>query len=417
MKSPLYHLMCPVALTVWNNYLPFFVAILILSVAITDAHGQTSSRHQLEQERVGLEEQINLTRQLLDESLEEQKSTVENYVALQNQLEARRRMLQNIQQQMQILNDTMRIISDSITRLTITFESTREVYFTQLRISYLRQLTTRDWMYLLSSGNLNEALRRYLYSQQFRSFIERRKTELDSISSELQHKKELLQQSLSELEELQQRERSTVNALNRDLRNQDALLNSLRGKEKELRENLREQERRRRELSREIDRLIAEEIARRAEVVDELPERAAEFDRLSGSFQQNKGKIPWPVERGIIQSRFGSQPHPTLRNVTIQNNGIDIRTQEGAMVRAVFEGEVTALVSMPGDQKMILIRHGDYFTVYAGLQTSYVARGEAVNAGQELGLAGKDPGTGNHTVHFELWRGKTMLNPEDWISR
>lgn len=417
MKSPHYLLMCPAVLTAWSKCLTALLLLTIFFLSLPELVGQTSSRQQLEQERVGLEEQINLTRQLLDESLEEQKSTVENYVALQNQLEARRRMLRNIQQQMGILNDTMQIISDSISRLTTTFESTREVYFTQLRISYLRQLTTRDWMYLLSSGNLNEALRRYLYNQQFRSFIERRKTELDSISNELHLKKELLQQSLSELEELQKRERSTVNALNRDLRNQDALLNALRGKEQELRDNLREHERRRRELSREIDRLIAEEIARRAEVVDELPERAAEYERLSGSFQQNKGKIPWPVERGIIQSHFGSQPHPTLRNVTIQNNGIDIRTREGAMVRAVFEGEVTALVSMPGDQKMILIRHGDYFTVYAGLQTSYVVRGETVRAGQELGLAGKDPGSGNHTVHFELWRGKTMLNPEDWISR
>ncbi len=411
--SRLYHLMYPVVTIALSK--PAALLLFLCLVSLTDLAAQ--SRQQLERERVALEEQIQSTRQLLDESIEQRRSTVENYVALQNQLEARRNMISNLHSQTRILRDTMENLRDSIKLLNEHFEEVRGIYFQQLRISYLRQLTTRDWMYLLSSGNLNTALKRYFYNQQFQSFIDQKKMELDSISDQIADRQAAIQESLDDLGRLQTREQRTVEELNRDLGTQDALLNSLRGKEQELRENLKEQENRRRELSRKIDRLIAEEIARRDEAVEELPERAAEYELLSGNFEQNKGQIPWPVERGVIQSHFGNQAHPTLRNVTIQNNGIDIQTLEGTPVRTVFEGQVTAVVSMPGDQYMVLVRHGNYFTVYAGLNSTYVSRDQQVKAGEELGVVGKDPGSGNFMVHFELWRGKDVLNPEEWISR
>ncbi|TVR88068.1 MAG: hypothetical protein EA411_06110 [Saprospirales bacterium] len=411
--SRLCHLMYPVVTIALSK--PAALLLLLSLLFLSDLAAQ--SRQQLERERVALEEQIQTTRQLLDESIEQRRSTVENYVALQNQLEARRNMVSNLQSQTRILRDTMENLMDSIELLNEHFEEVRGIYFQQLRISYLRQLTTRDWMYLLSSGNLNTALKRYFYNQQFQSFIDQKKMELDSISDQIAYRKAAIQESLDDLGRMQTREQRTVKELNRDLRTQDALLNSLRGKEQELRENLKEQESRRRELSRKIDRLIAEEIARRDEAVEELPERAAEYELLSGNFEQNKGQIPWPVERGVIQSHFGNQAHPTLRNVTIQNNGIDIQTLEGTPVRSVFEGQVTAVVTMPGDQYMVLVRHGNYFTVYAGLNSTYVSRDQQVKAGEELGVVGKDPGSGNFMVHFELWRGKDVLNPEEWISR
>lgn len=389
---------------------------LIATIAGIQLGLSAQSRQELEKERIQLEKRIEDTKHLLDQSIEQQKSTVENYVALQNQLDARRKMVRNIQDQMELVQDTMKVIEDSIQVLEVYFEELKEVYFSQLRISYLRELTAKNWMYLFSSRNLNEVLQRHLYSRQFQSFLESRKIELDSISRLLSQKQETLNLALDELVDLQDKERRTVNALNTDLKNQDALLNSLRGKEKELKENLKKQERQRKELSKKIDDLIAKEIKRSNTEEEDLPARAAAYELLSGNFIENKGKIPWPVDKGVIQSHFGNQAHPSLKNVTIQNNGIDIRASEGAKVKAVFEGEVTALVSMPGDQKMILVRHGDFFTVYAGLENSYVERGDEVKAGQELGLVGKDPNSGNFMVHFELWREKEMLNPEEWMS-
>lgn len=388
------------------------VTLLLLFGAV-NLFGQT--RQELESQRVELEEKIKTTKSLLDVSVREQKSTVENYVALQNQLEARRKMLGNIQGQIEILNDTLTVIRDSIQVLEAEFNSLKEAYFKQLRLSYIRGLTTSDWMYLLSAGSLNEALKRHLYNRQFRTFMNNRKLQLDSISEILIAQQDQLEKTLSEVQELRVKERAAVNGLNKDLKNLDSMLATLKGREEELRQNLQTQEQNRRELSKQIDKLIAEEIARSEKKDEDLPERATANTLLSGNFMQNKGTIPWPVERGIIQSRFGNQPHPTLRNVTINNNGIDIRTQEGTTVRAVFEGEVTALVSMPGGQNMVLIRHGNYFTVYAGLQTVYIDKGDRVSAGQELGAVGKDPNSGNFSVHFELWKGMEVLNPENWL--
>lgn len=398
----------------WNNCFKWLF-ILLLLLATIEISGQT--RQELESQRKQLEEQIRTTKSLLDESVRAQKSTVEDYVALQNQLRNRRSILRNIQGQMQMLNDTLVIIRDSMAVIETEFNELKEVYFRQLRVSYVRELTTREWMYLLASGSLNEALKRHLYNRQFRTFMNNRKSQLDSLAEELNHQEDRLEKTLLEVEELRVQERRSVNELNSDLARIDQMVGELKGRERELRENLRSQEQNRRELSRKIDKLIAEEMARAEEAEEMLPERRAEYERLSGDFKQNKGQLPWPVDRGIIQSRFGNQPHPTLGNVTINNNGIDIRTQEGAPVRAVFAGEVSAIVSMPGGQHMVLVRHGNYFTVYAGLNSVYVSKGSELSAGNEIGEVGRDPGSGNHTVHFELWSGMDVLNPEEWLNQ
>lgn len=375
------------------------------------------NRQELERQRQELEQQIRTTRSMLDESLRRQQNTVENFVTLQNQLESRRKILNNIQSQIKLLNGELKSIRDSILHLEGELDDLREVYFSQLRIAYVRNLTTKDWMHLLSSGSLNEALRRHLYNRQFRTYLNNRKEQLDSVAMILSEKQIELEVALQEMDELRRGEHKAVGELNEDLKNVDQMLKTLQGREQELRQDLQRQERERRQLTEQIDRLIAEEIARSAERKEELPEVHAAYEKLTGNFEQNRGRIPWPVERGIIQSRFGSQPHPTLRNVTINNNGIDIRTQEGSPVKAVFEGEVTAVVNMPGGQKMVLLRHGNYFTVYAGLQSIYVGNNDKIKAGQNLGQVGRDPNTGNYLLHFELWRAKEPLNPEPWLGK
>lgn len=394
------------------------VILLLLGIAffsLSDITAQT--RQELEQQRQALEQEIRTTRSMLDESVRRQRNTVENLVTLQNQLESRRKVLNNLNAQIRLLNTELSEIRDSIKYLEAEIEELREVYFNQLRVAYIRNITTKDWMHLLSAGSLNEAIRRHLYNRQFRTYMNNRKEQLDSVGVVLSDQQNQLELSLKEMDELRANERRAVNELDEDRKEVDRMLRSLKGREQELRQDLQQQQQQRRQLTEQIDRLIAEEIARSEERRDELPEVHAAYEKLTGNFEQNRGKIPWPVERGIIQSRFGSQPHPTLRNVTINNNGIDIRTQEGTPIRAVFEGEVTAVVSMPGDQKMVLIRHGNYFTVYAGLQSIYVGNGDSITAGQSLGQVGRDPSSGNHMLHFELWRGKEPLNPEPWLGR
>lgn len=142
-----------------------------------------------------------------------------------------------------------------------------------------------------------------------------------------------------------------------------------------------------------------------------------EEDVFSQEFRQTKGRLPWPVESGFIAKRFGTQKHPTLRNIEITNNGIDIRTDENALIYAVFGGEVAGIQSIPGHDYTIIIRHGDYYTVYANLGEVQLSKGDQVKARQAIGRVSTNPITSASELHFELWRQKERLNPSLWIKK
>jgi len=138
---------------------------------------------------------------------------------------------------------------------------------------------------------------------------------------------------------------------------------------------------------------------------------------LTSVFNGSRGQLPWPVASGVITSYFGKQAHPTLKKIQITNNGIDIQTQQNATVKAVFQGEVVGTQFIPGHHYMVILRHGNYYTVYSNLENILVKRGETVNMQQALGQVAIDGKSGKSEVHFEVWRDKVRLNPTDWVRR
>jgi septal ring factor EnvC (AmiA/AmiB activator) len=138
---------------------------------------------------------------------------------------------------------------------------------------------------------------------------------------------------------------------------------------------------------------------------------------VSKEFQGNRGKLPWPVKNGIITGHFGRQPHPTIPNIEIVNNGIDIQTDQGAPVRSVFEGTVVGTQYVPGFDYMVILQHGDYYTVYSNLAELSVKKGDKVAIRQNIGKVSTDSKTNTSEVHFEIWKEKTRLNPQEWVGR
>ncbi|MEZ4952357.1 MAG: peptidoglycan DD-metalloendopeptidase family protein [Saprospiraceae bacterium] len=138
---------------------------------------------------------------------------------------------------------------------------------------------------------------------------------------------------------------------------------------------------------------------------------------MSAGFRQSKGVLPWPVQQGVITSYFGRQPHPTIKSVEIVNNGIDIRTDHGSQVQAVYEGTVVGTQFIPGFDYMVILQHGEYYTVYSNLQEVKVRKGDKVRIRQSVGVVSTDRKTNTAEVHFELWREKTRLDPTDWVKR
>jgi septal ring factor EnvC (AmiA/AmiB activator) len=213
----------------------------------------------------------------------------------------------------------------------------------------------------------------------------------------------------------------------------DKSVKELSQKEKQLMATLKQKQQTANQLQIEIQKLIAAEIrnaasrAKKEEGKDVKTTKESKSPggeimltpverELSSSFASNKGKLPWPTERGVITGQFGEHPHPVLKYVKVKNNGVDIATSRGAGVRAVFNGKVSRVMSFPNMNKVVIIRHGDYLTVYSNLETVDVADGQAVSTKQKIGTVHTNTEDSKSEVHFELWLGKTLQDPQVWLA-
>jgi len=215
------------------------------------------------------------------------------------------------------------------------------------------------------------------------------------------------------------------------------LVSKLQQNERDLRKALQAQEAARARLQRAIEDIIRRELeeARRKEAerlkkqgqkpgqvaapksTREEFELTPESKALGADFEANKGKLPWPVGKGFVSESFGEHPHPVLKNVKVRNDGINLRTTQGAEVKAVFRGEVTAVVNIPGMQKAVIVRHGQYLTVYAQLENVRVEKGNKVETGQVLGTAHFDETENQAEMQLQVWKGTTKIDPQPWLAR
>lgn len=205
--------------------------------------------------------------------------------------------------------------------------------------------------------------------------------------------------------------------------NLDLSLRKIGQQEKQLNQTISRKEQEARKLQREIEAIIAEEIrkASRLKEAEALPDRlmhlTPEEKLLSDSFSKNRTKLPWPVERGVIAANFGKQAHPVLKKVTINNRGIDIATTKGSEARAVFDGIVVSVNLITATNNAVIIRHGDFFTVYSNLERVYVKRGDKVKTKEVIGLIHTDKIEGKTELHFELWQDRNLINPAQWLAK
>ena len=203
----------------------------------------------------------------------------------------------------------------------------------------------------------------------------------------------------------------------RDNLNKD--IASLKKKESQIQKDIKKKENETKELKKQIEKIIAEEIRKakeREEASKKNNVKSVDYS-LSSNFAQNKGKLPYPVEQGIITGKYGLSQHPTQKKVTVNNNGIDISTTKGAKARSVFDGEICFITSQGGNN-VILIRHGLYFTLYSNLEKVFVKVGDKVSTGQEIGRIHTNVSDGKTILHFEIWQeNKTTVNPALWIKK
>ena len=244
---------------------------------------------------------------------------------------------------------------------------------------------------------------------------------INSIKAVLVKQMEKLIAQKAEHQKLLDEEKVEAKNLENAKRQQENTLAKLKGKEADLKKQLAEKNKQKQQLQAAIEKLIAEEVkkssASKGKANTGKYELTPEEKIVSDNFGSNVGKLPWPVQRGVIVSKFGKQPHPVISGVEIGNKGIDISTTTGSDARAVFDGEVRKVFSIPGTQNAVIIRHGEYLSVYTHIDNVYVSVGDKVKAKQAIGKIYTDNAENKTVLHLEIWKGSVTLNPANWLSK
>ena len=394
----------------------FWILLFLLILAIS---ANCQSVESLEKKIKSIQKDIKLAEKLLKETSKNKEATINQVSLLQTQINQREALIKTYQSQVNTLNKEIQKNKNGITAAKKDLTLFQQEYANLLVIAYRNKGKTNNLLFIFSSEDFNQAMRRMRYLQELNDLvkvkIEEIKATQDKINKQL-NKNETNKREIEKVLAKEKEERASL-VKDRDKLNKD--IASLKKKESQIQKDIKNKENETKKLKKEIEKIIAEEI-RKAKEREELAKKnntnSVDYN-LSNNFAQNKGKLPYPVEQGIITGRYGLTPHPTQPKVTVNNNGVDISTTRGAKARSVFEGEV-CFVTSQGNNNAILIRHGLYFTLYSNLEKVFVKTGDKVATGQEIGRIHTNVSDGKTILHFEIWQeNRTTVNPALWIKK
>ncbi|MBI1836394.1 MAG: peptidoglycan DD-metalloendopeptidase family protein [Flavobacteriia bacterium] len=442
------------------NSIRFLLILIGIVLFNLQANAQNSS-DKLKKEQDKLEKKISNTRSLLSKTKTNTEASLNELKIIENQINYRENLLRNFDNQIRGAELKLSEKGNQIKTLRKKLFKLKEQYRRLLYYAYKHRNKYGKMMYIFSSNSYYQALKRnkylkkigdiqqkqFLIIKQYESLI---KTEISSIENEKKYKLSMLDEKKKEKEEIE-----------KDKEKKQVVYQKFKNEESKLMSQLRDDERKKEILKEKINAAIRKEIAnaeKKARLAAEKAEKAKkkaelatnqsnstttevkkevsstpvkkevnytentkEAVSLSKNFEANKGKLPWPVEKGTITEGFGKNAHPTLENVYTNNNGIDISTPQNAQVRAVFDGEVTSVLNILGAGKVVIIKHGNYRTVYSNLQDTYVTVGSKVTTKQVIGSLTVPSGSSVSIAHFEIHvvNGGSVqcVNPSLWVNR
>jgi len=412
----------------------------------------SQSKKDLEEKRKKIIRDIQATERMIKKTAKTKEATFDRFVALQSQIERREALIQNLQAEIEAAEEGIIRNQVVIASLNNDVAKMREEYGNTIRSAFRRKTLSNPLLYILSAESLNQAFRRWLF---LRKYDERRREQADAIrftQNILAKRSTLLEETRQEKEKLLASSQGQKTTLTGELVQKDAILKDLGKDEARLKADLEKKQAAHEALNNAIEGVIQEEVRKRVEAARNKPKPAAAKPEASGksspessssaaskaektkateaevkalvnednvtfNFRKNKGRLPWPVESGFVSRSFGTQKHPTLKNIEITNNGVDIRTEEGATVRCVADGQVAGVQFVPGHDYTLIVQHGDYYTVYTNLASTSLSKGEMVKAKQAVGEVSTNNITGTSELHFEVWQQKERMNPALWIKK
>lgn len=437
-----------------------FIGLLCLGVAllgVSDAHAQTSKKKssqkvsektKLEQQKKRLTNDINATGKLLKETEKKHDAALQRAGLLNTKIQQRSALIATYATEVELLDQRITENRREINRLESNLNALKQSYKRMVFHAYKNRETTDQLLYLLAAENINTAFKRLNYFKQVSEFRKLKSEKIKTVRTGIAMATETLEQDRNSKNVLLTAETDQRRLLESEKKEQENLATQLKGKEAELKKKIEKNERERVALEARIKKIIDAEIEAERKRAEEKAKRDAnkvasaskptttkpsgetkptapkevvmtvtpETRALSNSFEGNRGSLPWPVEKGAISSNFGTHPHPVLKNITIKNDGIDITAPAESEARAVFGGTVSGIFPVEGYGNVVIIRHGEYLTVYSNLSEVSVSRDQKVKAKERIGRI-ETADNGKSVMNFQIRKGSTILNPSGWLAR
>jgi len=389
---------------------------LILIYLFVSGLAMGQSKEELQRRKQKAYDAIKLAQELMDKTAEQRSSSVKQLRILQKGINSRAGLISTLQDEIELANSNIDEAEVSIARLTLENERNKEEYARLVYYAYRNHTEYEKLMYILAGASISQSYQRYKYLKYISEYRVQKANEIDSLIVELDYQKDQLNlfknEKLTSLEEKEVEQQKLIGQRNRE----NTMVSSLKQQESQLREEIEEKERIANELENKIREIIEEE-ARKLNSSNIYAALTPEQELIGKDFKKNRGKLPWPVDKGIITVGYGRNEVPGLRGSSVQNNGVDISSTPETEVRAVFEGEVTKVFAILGANYTVLIRHGEFLSVYQNLVNVRVKTGDKVLTKERLGEAFTDETEDVASIHFEVWQERTILNPEEWISK
>ncbi|MGQ8335726.1 murein hydrolase activator EnvC family protein [Sunxiuqinia sp. A32] len=374
------------------------------------------SLNELRARKINTSQVIKYTSTLLQEAQKNEKASIGKLRLINSQISNRNRLIGDINEEIDALDYYIDENAEMVAMIREDLLKLKDEYAGMIRFAQKNKNTYDKLIFLFSSENINQAYKRMIYLQQYSKY-RKSQTELMVNLADLLDKKVIaLSKKKEQKEQLLADKESENMKLLSEKDQQSQYISSLQKRQQDLRKKLRQQEKEQEKLNKEIERIV-EEQARKAREKSGF-ELTPEQKLIAADFEKNKGRLPWPVDRGVITEKFGVHSHPVLKQVQIKNNGIDITTTKNSKARAVFNGEVSRVFAISGGNMAVIIRHGTFLSVYSNLQEVFVKPGDAVETKQEIGSIYSDKNDGDKTIlKFQVWQENQKQNPELWISR
>lgn len=420
----------------FNNksfYFKLFVFVCLFFVFSISSFAQ--DRKKLEDEKAKIEREINAINAILKETKNTKRMSASELSILKKKISSRQKLIDNISRQMNILNGEITNTQKSIIEIRQEIEVLKKDYAKMLKYAQKNRTATDKILFIFSSKDYRQAYQRFIFFRQYGDMQKNMMRNIQNKSDELEKKTNELTIKKNNQENLLQQEEKNKKILTSEQAVKQKNINQLSKKEKQLTKQIKDKQAIRKKLQNQINNAIAAEVRKQTNIAskknapkssnhkeDSKTDKKQEYImsatpeevQLSNSFSANRGKLPWPTEQGVLTSSFGTHPHPDIKGIMIENNGIDIRTPRGASIRAVFEGVVSKVFTGPNGQQIIIIRHGEYLTVYTNLSSVTVSNGSKVSTKQKIGTVYSNSDNVSE-FNFQVWKGNNKQNPSSWI--